>query len=324
VIGLAITSHHLSTNRTGLEARKGAMRHFPAVVVAVCLGLLGGCVSPGPQRAPEGDVASRPFAEPLGADVIVLDLAVVERPLADPLLDQDPWELADEQTMPFEQKVHLRENGFRVGQIGGQPPAALPVLLAPRNCPAGCRRVRTRIDTPLPVVLGGMWPRVSFRVTEGGEPRNLELAEAECLLELRAAPLPEGGVRICFTPHVRHGQAIVKPTAIQEPSGSLRWNLEAQQPEEVFPDLAWESTLAAGEYLLVGTLLEEPETLGHRCFVSEGPGSFLARGSRKAVQRLLIIRPGPVQGPSGGEESINRSPPLAARASLTQARGYSR
>jgi hypothetical protein len=299
------------------------MRHFPAVVVAVCLGLLAGCISSGPERAPVAAVASRPFAEPIGADVVCLDLAVVERPLADRLLDQEIWELADEQTMPLEQKVHLRENGFRVGWIGGQPPAALSVLLAPRNCPAGCRRVRTRSDTPVPVVLGSMCPRCSFRVIEGGEPRSLDLAEAECLLELRATPLPEGKVRIGFTPHVRHGKATLKPRAIQEPSGSLRWNLEAEQPEEVFPDLAWESTLAAGEDLIVGTLLEQPDTLGYRCFVSDGPGSLLARGNRR-MQRLLIIRPGPMQGANDGEESINRSPPLAARASWTSARGYSR
>jgi hypothetical protein len=297
------------------------MRHFPAAMVAVCLGLAVGCATPGPERAPEADSASRPYAEPVGADVVCLDLAIVERPLADRALDQEIWELADEQSMPLEQKALLRENGFRVGQIGGQAPPALPLLLAPRNCPAGCRRVRTRIDTPVPVVLGTLWPRCSFRVHEGGEPRSLELADAECFLQVQATPQPEGAVRLSFTPHIRHGKPTVKPRAVQEPSGALRWKVEAEQPEEVFPDLAWVSTLGSGEFLIVGTLLEHPETLGYCCFVSDGSGGTPARGARR-VQRLLIIRPGPRAEAAPKEESLHRSPPLAAQASWTSARGY--
>src|SRR5205807_10567049 len=72
---------------------------------------------------------------PLGPDVIVLQMALIERPLGDTYLNGDLWTMTDEMVVPGDRKGLLEDNGFRVCQISGITPAGLDGLLkSKRSC----------------------------------------------------------------------------------------------------------------------------------------------------------------------------------------------
>src|SRR5947209_2927371 len=112
-----------------------ALRRLRTVVLAL-LGGVSGCLTAGQPEHPPPPFADRPFSGPTGGDVVQIDVAVLERPLGDRFLNRELWELADEQAITLEQKAVLDDNGFRVCQIGGLPPAGLQALLtSERSCP---------------------------------------------------------------------------------------------------------------------------------------------------------------------------------------------
>src|SRR6266852_143518 len=100
------------------------MRHGCVLFVGL---FFGGCIL----ESPTTGLWSRhhPFQGPCGSDVIQVDVAVLETPVADPILNQELWRLADEQGIAPEAQTVLDENGFRVGQIGGIAPKELQSLL---------------------------------------------------------------------------------------------------------------------------------------------------------------------------------------------------
>jgi hypothetical protein len=93
----------------------------------------------------------------------------------------------------------------------------------------------------------------------------------------------------------------------------MRWQLTAHQPDEAYERLSWEVTLAPNDYVLVGTRLERPDTLGQRCFLTtDGPAP---------VQRLLVIRTCRVQPSAPHDGGHGKPPPLAFQAGWFSARG---
>jgi hypothetical protein len=285
-----------------------------AVLLAVLSGALGGCFAGQPERStslfgPEGSLPG-----PAGGDVVQIDVAVLERPLGDRYLNAELWEQADEQAVDLECKRGLEENGFRAGLIGKVPPAGLRDLLdSPRSNPdPHCTRLHA--GNPVPVALGQHWKHCRFHLVQDEAAAPVELDDAECLLEIVPTLADDGRTLLRFTPHVKHGRPSLTPRAVREPSGTRRWELETQQPEEAYLALSWEMALVPGEYLVVGTRLDQADTLGHRC--------FLAAGESPPRQRLLVIRtarPQPGAGPE--DEAVGRAPPVALQATWTSARG---
>jgi hypothetical protein len=293
------------------------MRPVRAVALALLGAALAGCFPVRPERPTALGEGRGRVEGPGGADVVQLDVAVVARPYGDRFLNYELWELADEQGVALEHKPVLDDNGFRVCQVGGLPPAGLHKLLSsPGSCPDP-RRVRALAGTPVPVPLGPLWPCCAFRLTAApGRAQEVSLRQAQCVLEVVPTPADEGRVQLRFTPRVRHGEACRAPTATQEtPDGPLCWSMETKQPEEAYPALGWELTVGPGEFVVVGTRLDRTDTLGQRCFVPEG----LPR-----LQRLLVLRAARTRPGLPADESLSRSPPLALQASWASARGSAR
>jgi hypothetical protein len=280
--------------------------------LVLLVGAVAGCFTGQPERS-----VSRlgpPFGGPTGADVVQIDVAVVERPLGDRYLNGELWQLADEQGVTLERKALLEENGFRVGLVGGLPPAGLQGLLtSPRSCPDP-HRLTVRAGNAAAVELGPVWRPCRFEVRRGAESAAVERADAQCLLEVVPTLTDDGRARLRFTPQVRYGKPRLVPYATQDPSGWRRWEWSARQPEEPYAALSWELTVAPNEYVVVGTLPAKPDTLGYRCFAG-GDGS-------EGAQRLLVLRTGRAVPPAApADEEFARSPPLALRAAWATARG---
>jgi hypothetical protein len=290
------------------------MRLWQTMLIALLVGpALSGCLP----AHPAGDsllIAHR-FANAFAEDLVRLDIAVIERPPGDHYLSQDLWDLADEQTVDFERKSVLDDNGFRVGVIGGLLPSNLLALLSEKNCPDP-HRVQMRAGGTTPVTLGADRAHVEFSLNQGEQVGRVRLEHARCLLEIMATPADDGRVTLHFTPVIKHGIARREPRVVRDPSGEHRWEMEVKQSAETYAALSWDLNISPEEYVVVGTRLDREETAGH--------AFFLDVQSSPPVQRLLVIRSGRVHTQSPPENMKDGSvAPLALQAGWRTARGFS-
>jgi hypothetical protein len=292
------------------------MRHFQAVVFLLAA-LLSGCSWPGTRSsrgtAPGEEIHHASQSAPRG-DVVYLDVALIQRPKGDAFLLRDLWSLADEQGISEESKPLLEANGLRVCQIGGFLPTGLQAMLSsPRTCPDP-RRLRAFPGQPTTVLVGSQRKRVACELQLEGKPRRLDVEQAKCQFVITPTLEEDRRIRLRVTPAIRHGQSRMKPQVARDPDGQLRWSVEPEEPGEEFTALSWELTVGAGEYIVAGAISDRDHSLGRAFFVPDD-------GSHK--QYLLVLRATPVTSGPGAEGSITRTPPLAAQAGWTAARGSS-
>ncbi len=293
------------------------MRTWYAGAIALWCAMLAGCSTSRAEKVTAlASSASRGhFEGPTGEDVVLLDVAVVEQPWGDRFLNRELWELADEQGVALERAPILAKNGFRVCRIAGLPPAGLQRLLASRRSCPDPRHIRRHAGDALAVALGPVCKSCTFRLEAPGVEEEVSLADAQCFLEVLPTLADEGRVLLRFTPQVRHGQQVRMVSAQKAPDGALDWNAQVKQPEKAYPAVGWELTVGPSEYVVVGTWLDPPDTLGQRCFRNDAPPQ---------KQKLLVIRTSRARSGPPADESITKSPPLALQAGWTSARGTSR
>src|SRR5205823_13885112 len=84
--------------------------------------------------------ALKPFAGPLGADAVGLQVAVLEVPVGDRYVNGGLWATIDEQVVALDRKSALDDNGFRIGLVGPRPDGFDDLLNSPRANPDGNTR----------------------------------------------------------------------------------------------------------------------------------------------------------------------------------------
>jgi hypothetical protein len=250
-----------------------------------------------------------------GADLVRVDVAIVERPAGDHYLSHSLWDLADEQVVDLEHKPILDDNGFRVGLIGGMLPADLLALLSSGKSCADPHRVQLRAGGSTPVKLGGEQAHCRFILNQNGRATPVDLESAQCQLEIVPNVAEGGRMTLRFTPVVKHGAAQRVARPVRDPSGEHRWDMEMQQQAETYSALAWEVTISPDEYVVIGTRLERDDSLG-QCF-------FLGTRPAAPTQRLLVIRSGRIGADASADETTTKGspPPLALQAGWRSARG---
>ncbi len=294
------------------------MRHGWAVVFLLLTGLLGGCVS----EQSLSDVAllthSRSATAPMGSDVVVLDIGLVERHVNDDYLTAGLWTRANEQDVGLEQKVLLEQNGLQVGQLSVAPPELLALLTAERSC-INPRRVLLHSGGSYSIVLGPPLPSCEFTLhqeDDGGEVEKFD--QAICTLQVTPTLTNDGRTVLRFTPQINHGQAnlVFKPS-----ENGVDWALNEQRPTATYPWLSWEITVSPNEYVLVGGRVNYPGTLGHQCFVRpDEPGKvqrLLAVRTSRALPGVSLANHNDLGDP---EEARQHAPPLAWQATMTPVR----
>src|SRR5258707_2734089 len=100
------------------------MRHGQILLLGLLVVALGGCRFGGPVQT-TSMLGQSPLVGPVGSDVVIMDVALLERPVGDSYINHDLWLLADEQQIPFERKASLEQNGFVVGVVAGITPSRL-------------------------------------------------------------------------------------------------------------------------------------------------------------------------------------------------------
>jgi hypothetical protein len=294
------------------------MGRRPALVVALLTALLAGCTTSKPVRATAWLDRLRQLGHPSGPDVIQMHVALLERPVGDPYINGGLWTTSDEQVVALERRATLEDNGFRVGQIGGIPPAEFFALLTSERSCVNPRGIQLHSGKATSVVLGPPLAACRFIVQQDGRPAPVSLDQAQCSLEVLPTLVADGRTRLQFTPIVQHGATRLQPAPAADHSG---WTLQAHRPTDRYDDLIWEVTLPPNEYVVVGGRFDRPETLGHQCFVRPDEPS--------PVQYVLVIRTGRASadltddppGPVAEDDSPLRPPPLACQAALSTVRG---
>jgi len=311
------------------------MRHGCVVFLGL---FFGGCVLEGPTTGLWNRM--HPFQGPTGSDVIQLDVAILEGPIADATLNQTLWKLADELELAPEVQSLVVKNGFRVGQIGGIAPQELQTLLTSERTCVYSRRIQLRSGSSRSLVLGPAVSQCQFVLHEPGGERPVDLKKSRYFLSVvptltsnsAGGPL-EARTQLRFTPEIQTGDekdsSEVSNNQNQKDEtrqlfghSALRSALSVSRSAERYANLAWDITLAPNDYVLIGARYDQPNTLGWHCFVRTDETT--------PVQRMLVLRTtrsapaveGEVaQNPGWKPASFSQSPSIAAQASGTPAGG---
>jgi hypothetical protein len=287
-------------------------------MLALLAGGFAGCTSEGPVRSLSWFKAPPGFRGPVGPDVVLIDVALVERPVGDHYLNEDLWSLADEQIVPLERKDVLAENGVRIAQLGGLlPPEFLSLLTSERSNP-NPRRHQIRAGQPITLAIGPVREQSAIRVCAAqSEQTQRILKNGQFEIAVTPSLADDSKVRLSFTPQVRLGEAklVIKPA--DDGSG---WTCQEQPVSDKYKELTWETTLAPGAYLLVGCWFERAQTFGSECFIRVDEA--------RPVQRLLVLRAsrqqqeslGEATAEAGLEDASSRALPIALQASGMAAR----
>jgi hypothetical protein len=290
------------------------MRRGRGTVALLWFALTAGCAAPETGRPSSWLESFRSSQGLLGPDVVQLDLALLERPVADEFLDKEIWKFTVEQLVDdMDRKRGVDQNGYRVGLIVGMPPSTFHNLLqSERSCLNPRRRIVASAKA-VTQVLGAPVAQCRFEVYQSGSPVEVSLDNAEFVLDV-VPFLTEDGIRLRFTPKVQYGEMTKEIRPAPDRSG---FTMQMEKPHRTFADLNWEVTLAPNDFLIVGARLDRPDSLGYQSFVPEGVSP--------AVQRLLVIRtaraaPGLDESTGLSHEDMARaskSPPLALQATLS-------
>jgi hypothetical protein len=285
------------------------MRPRRLIVCALpMLVLLVGCLWP---RTTGGVNWSRPFAGPVGADVVAVEVAVLEVPAGDHYVNAELWSAVDDQILPADVRQRLEENGLRVAKVSGRPPDGLQDLLLSERSNRNARHVRVRSNNLTNVPLGPQRDICQFRLRGDGSDEPVALEQAQCNLQVTPVIAGEGKVNLQFLPQIQHADRKRQGQLIP----TIALGLQGSRATESYPAMRWEVPLGLNEYVLVGTRFDKSQSLGFRFFLtSEG---------EKPMQRLLAIRGGRVG--SASEESSappgqsGKPRPLAAQAAAALA-----
>jgi hypothetical protein len=289
------------------------MRQWHGLLLGLLTGVLAGCTVPAPRPGP-WQAGMPPLEAPRGADVVEMQVALLERRAGDAYLNDGLWALADESAVPLDRKAVLEDNGFRIGQVAGMPPPELQALLTSDHSCINPRQIRLHTGDAKELVLGPAQPSLRFRVEQDGRTDAVGVEQAQAMLVVVPEFTPDGRIRLRFTPKVQHGETVLAPCPAADHSGIT---LQCQRPSNSYPALGWEVTLAPNEYVVIGGRTDRPGSMGCQ--------AFLRNDETPAVQRVLVIRTGRT-APDGaddladGDDGARRPPPVAYHASWAAAR----
>jgi hypothetical protein len=268
--------------------------------------LSSGCFTPDGQRQASLLAPRKLFSTQLtGDDVVHLYVALVERPAGDRAMNHNVWTFINENVVDSERKELLSENGFRIGRVGSPPPA-LSELLRSERCCANPRHIQMRAGNPTTLSLGPAWAKCSFHIRQDGRGTPVELGQASCQFTVVPTLADGGQVKLRFTPLIKHGEVKGLPRAGRTSAGELQWEMSVSQDSADYPWLAWDVTMEPTDMLVVGTVANADDTLGHRCFVQTE--------SRTPTQRLLVVRVGRALQEAEAEKNLSGGAPLALQA----------
>ena len=287
------------------------VRHGCWTLLLIFVGGSAGCTLPAHVKGTSWIESLRSGSGVLDPHTVMVETALIERPIGDTYINRELWQDTDEVFLGLPLREALRENGLRVGQVVGSPPAGFQTLLLSPRCCTNPNRLLVPSGRTIPVYVSPtVLAHSSFDVVLDGDRSELEVDQARFGFDVTATLTSDGRTRLVFTPKVETGESLLPFQASPEES---RWVLRVEKPSRAFSRLGWEVTLTPGQYLVVGCMPDQAGTLGYSAMMN-------ADGTNP-VQRLLVIRTNRAGGPAdllAPERSPGeRAAPLALQASMS-------
>jgi hypothetical protein len=296
-------------------SRTGRLRSASLLaLVAWGLGLAGCSPFDKPQTLTQTSRKLPALQPPPGS--MQLDVAYIEWPADDPQLGPQLWRHVDQVgPVDAETRMRLRQNGFRVGIVGTNPPAALQRMLGLKSDFASepdaeqtkqftGRRVFLISGGETEVQVSNLYPEctVSLPADGASEPRRFE--NAICKYRIRAFRIQDGWARLEFTPQINHGDDQLRYAVGEE----MHWQHQSGQLTESFRPQRFTIEVKAGDMAIITAEDVCPATLGQLFF--RGPAALqrsrdqegatpsseyrgeqpLPPETEYPIQRLLIVR----------------------------------
>lgn len=255
------------------------MFRWPTALVLAWLATAAGCA-----KIPKS--ASLLAGTPT-ADHVALELFFVRLPPDKAALAEALWSSVDEQVIELDVRRRLAANGFMVGRVGGQLPAAIidllqitseapvqpldePPVIVPTKAPLVHRKLVDvyQPDTPNRlIVTGEREPHQKLVVlyrdeADGGVVRGQTFKNARGSLLTKVFPQADGRIQLDIVPEIEHGE----PQRQIEPAEGGTWTMQLVPPRETFDDLRLSATLVPGEILVFGCRGDRPGSLAEQFF----------------------------------------------------------
>ena len=237
-----------------------------------------GCVSEDAARPGPAWQALKFDAEP-GRDRVLLDVAIIHRPLDDPFLTTEIWAGADEMILPLERREFVELNGFRVGLLVGFPPEKLIQLLKSERSRIERKGRSVPTGATLEQIIREAVDDCECELRTAAKRERVKLERPKFAIDLTTAVLEDGRVRLRLDPRAEIGDTTMRFKPLPEES---KWSLEVKRSARTVPDLAFELDMAPNQILIVGPRAGQFDSLGHHTFVDES--------TTPPTQRLLILR----------------------------------
>ena len=272
------------------------MSGWPSAMPLALLAVAAGC-----SKIPKNTSLTppSPAADHVALEVFFVRIAAGDKATTGPL-----WAALDEQAVPLEARRQLAANGFIVGQVAGQLPAAVTELLqlsddAPladntqppvidlSKKPLIHRKLIDvyQIETPNRIVVTGERERhaklnvlLRDENDDGAVVRGWTFTNAQGCLVTKVRPQPDGRVRLEIVPEVEHGEAHREIT----PDEGGSFAIVHTPPRKTFDGLRLTATLTPGEMLVLSCRDGRPGSLGHQFFTERRSDAF--------NQIVLLIR----------------------------------
>lgn len=302
--------------RLSLESARIGKLHVGSLLALVASGLGIGLGLPGcspfdkPQTLAHTSQKLPALQPPPGS--MQLDVGYIEWPADDPQLGQQLWRQVDQVgPVDAETRLRLRQNGFRVGIVGTNPPAALQRMLGLKSDFASepeaeqmkqfaGRRVFLVSGGDTEVQVSNPYPECSVSLPADGPSESRRFENAICKYRIRAYRIQDGWARLEFTPQISHGDDQLRFAVGEE----MHWQHQSGQLTETFRPQRFSIELKSGDLAIITAEDDSPNSLGQLFF--RGPAAlqrprdaegaaapseqFPQPESEYPIQRLLVVR----------------------------------
>jgi hypothetical protein len=264
------------------------------LMLLIALGLAG--CRDWQQTAPTGKTLLKPIDAAEAS--MRLEIISIRCPLGDEALNKTIWSEIDEQQLPAAVREQLAEEGFRVGVISGQIPAALAERIAAteqqpvkaieaaarlQEAPAVSRRqLQLFAGWRGEIVASNVYPSLPLLTHDGRGIAGKTYPQAQGILTAKTQALGGRLIKLQLTPELQYGeprQQWVSDDGILRP--------QSGKPKRTFERLAFDTSLSPGQMLLLTCQTERRGTLGHYFFTEPVAGSG---DEQQLQQKLLVIR----------------------------------
>lgn len=267
----------------GAKRRPWLAVGLSALSVAVAGGLinLAGCNPRSEQLRPENLFGriGRQSGEVIEPRKCMLRVAILDRALHDPVLNDVVWKVADEQAIAPEARRSLESNGLKLGLITGElPPELESALESPPPHKVEPATFLVDEGDPTLISISETIDQATLLVNRDNRPSGNDYRQASGYFRVTATHDGTNRIALRFTPEIHHGPVQRTFQALSEsaPYSPQQFKINDGQKVEAFGDLSATLTLEAGQVAVVGCRPEQKRSLG---------SFLLTRGEATAEQR---------------------------------------